>query len=224
MINPIGENVNLLRARAQFENSDTLLGTVQNKTVADIYQKIADRAEISAEGKEGLQKTLASIESLPTGAEGKDAVNIAAGDYWKDRAAAADNETDKLRFLNNAAEEYESAGVSSKQQQRLGETYQDMGLNQESLAAYEKSVELDPQNGAARAGYGQQLQNNGDTQAALAQYEAAVKIDNKDVDSYLRAAAILEENGRTEDARTMLNKGLESNSGSSLLKDALSNL
>lgn len=109
-----------------------------------------------------------------------------------ERAVQCGLDTDDLLFYN------------------LGMAYADMGIMQEALAALERAVALNPQNGENHFGLGLIAQTDGQTEKALSALLRAVEVDPQHWEARIVLTRIYLDRGQFAAARTQLDKLQES--------------
>jgi tetratricopeptide (TPR) repeat protein len=107
-----------------------------------------------------------------------------------------------IETLNRIAE----AGRSARLYAALGFTYEQQKDHANAIAAYTRSLELEPENMDAMRGLAQNLYNDGQAEAALERYRAIAAAEPQDVQSLLRMAEIQRRLGDFEGALASLER------------------
>lgn len=95
---------------------------------------------------------------------------------------------------------------TSKTEYVLGASYEQLKDMKKAIAAYQKAVDLEPDNLDAERSLGQALMNQGELPAALKAFKDVAAGDPQDATAYLRIAEIERRGGQYEDALTTLKK------------------
>jgi tetratricopeptide (TPR) repeat protein len=95
---------------------------------------------------------------------------------------------------------------SAKLYSALGYTYEQNKAYKKAVEAYQKSVDLDPDNLDSIRGLAQNLMNDGQPDAALVQYKVIAEADPSDAQTYMRMAEIYRRNGKLDEAHECLKK------------------
>ncbi len=121
-----------------------------------------------------------------------------------------------LRYRNNlpAAEEFvrsqlEKASTSSGLYFLLGELLQKQKKDEEALAAYDRAVELDPDNIKAYTVSGKLLARLNKTDEAMVKYRSMIERNPKWLHGYMGMAALSESDGEVEEAMQYYRQALE---------------
>ncbi len=95
------------------------------------------------------------------------------------------------------------------------------GATAAAVAAFEKAMELDPQNVRARSDFGLALEKVGRTGEAITQYKKALEIDPRNADAYSYLGSVEAREGRLDDAISNFEKALRLNPGHPLAQGRL---
>lgn len=179
----------LRRAIEQFEHIVRLEpGALESRLLLGrLYRLNSDLARAEEQFKTAVEMDAGSEEAVTTLA------------YFYNEQGQAER---AIETLNAIAE----TGRSARLYAALGFTYEQQKDHAQAIAAYTRSLELEPDNLDAMRGLAQNLFNDGQTEAALARYQAIASADPQDAPSLLRIAEIQRRLGDFDGALEALEK------------------
>lgn len=224
MISPIGSGTNDIRAMLNQLYTSQLFTNLSASSLFTTSKTANPLAALTTAFVSNQAQ--AAYESLysPKAASNDTDNNVAAGDFWFNRAETARSDMDRLRYRQNALEEYAKASGTAAGQLGLGDTYDKLGMTAESLAAYEKAVSLDGYDVSVRLKLGGAYADQKKPAEAEAQYKTALKLEPGRTDAYVALADLYKSQGKTAAAEKILNTGLSFLPGNKILVSALESL
>jgi tetratricopeptide (TPR) repeat protein len=209
-------NFSDIKLRASLYSRQILLNSMANSSKNTAGKSfLPDSALISEEA----QKTLLSYYERVNSGTDNIGIGEKLGDMWMDRYENADNPMKKMEYLNLAIQEYSQDIDSPSAYVKLGKIYEDLGMEDKSIAAYQRALSLDGENYEALVAMGDHYRNSGDNERAESYYQMAQKSNPFDYNSYLKMADMKLEEGKRSEALEIINKGLKYNPDNKELSD-----